>query len=61
MNAAGYIFYIIFVIPLIAAMAWLIRQDKKKGKIGLWVLAALVVGVLIYVYIKRDALNGVMP
>ncbi|AYL97767.1 hypothetical protein [Mucilaginibacter celer] len=61
MNAAGYIFYIIFVIPLIAAMAWLIRQDKKKGKVGLWVLAALVVGVLIYVYIKRDALNGVRP
>ncbi|MEO3402957.1 hypothetical protein AAFN85_03585 [Mucilaginibacter sp. CAU 1740] len=61
MNAAGYIFYIIFVIPLIAAMAWLIRQDKKKGKVGLLVLAALVVGVLIYVYLKRDALNGVRP
>jgi len=42
-------------------MAWLIRQDKKKGKVGLLVLAALVVGVLIYVYLKRDALNGVRP
>ena len=61
MNASGYIFYIVFVIPLIAAMVWLMRQDKKKGKIGLVVLAVLIVGVLIYVYLNRDALNGVRP
>jgi presenilin-like A22 family membrane protease len=61
MNASGYIFYIVFVIPLIAAMVWLIRQDKRKGKIGLIVLAALVVGVLIYVYLNREALNGIRP
>ncbi|SDI83161.1 hypothetical protein SAMN05192573_1362 [Mucilaginibacter gossypii] len=42
-------------------MVWLMRQDKKKGKIGLVVLAVLVVGVLIYVYLNRDALNGVRP
>lgn len=42
-------------------MVWLMRQDKKKGKIGLLVLAVLVVGVLIYVYLNRDALNGVRP
>jgi len=42
-------------------MVWLMRQDKKKGKIGLIVLAVLVVGVLIYVYLNRDALNGVRP
>ena len=61
MNASGYIFYIVFVIPLIAAMVWLMRQDKKKGKIGLVVLAVLIIGVLIYVYLNRDALNGVRP
>ncbi|SCW86907.1 hypothetical protein SAMN03159284_05188 [Mucilaginibacter sp. NFR10] len=42
-------------------MVWLMRQDKKKGKIGLVVLAVLVVGVLIYVYLNREALNGVRP
>ncbi|MFC0518123.1 hypothetical protein ACFFGT_28170 [Mucilaginibacter angelicae] len=61
MNASGYIFYAIFVIPLIAFLVWLIRQDKRKGKIGLVVLAAMVIGVLIYVYLNRDALNGVRP
>ncbi|MDB5147723.1 MAG: hypothetical protein JWQ57_1743 [Mucilaginibacter sp.] len=61
MNASGYIFYAIFVIPLIAFLVWLIRQDKRKGKIGLVVLAAMVIGVLIYVYLNRDALNGVKP
>jgi cbb3-type cytochrome oxidase subunit 3 len=61
MNASGYIFYAVFVIPLIAFLVWLMRQDKRNGKVGLAVLAVIVIGVLIYVYIKRDALNGVMP
>lgn len=61
MNTAGYIFYAIFVLPLIAFLVWLMRQDKRKGKVGLLVLAALIVGALIYVYLNRDALNGVRP
>ncbi|HEY9195556.1 MAG TPA: hypothetical protein VIM77_04800 [Mucilaginibacter sp.] len=42
-------------------MVWLMRQDKKKGKIGLIVLAVLVVGALVYVYLNREALNGIKP
>ena len=53
MNAATYIFWIIFVIPLVVFLAWLMRQDKRKGKIGFIVLAVLVVGVIAYMYWKK--------
>jgi hypothetical protein len=53
MNGAAYIFWIIFVIPLIAFLVWLVRQDKSKGKIGLAVVIGLVVMVIIYMYCKN--------
>jgi len=53
MNAATYIFWIIFVIPLIVFLAWLMKQDKRKGKIGFIVLAVIVVGVIAYMYWKK--------
>lgn len=58
MNAAGYIFYAVFVIPLIAFLVWIMRQDKRKGGIGLVVLSVIVIGVIVYIYVKRDAMNG---
>jgi uncharacterized membrane protein len=53
MNGATYIFWIIFVIPLIAFLIWLVRQDKRKGKIGIAVVVGLVVMVVIYMYVKH--------
>ncbi|TFF37906.1 hypothetical protein [Mucilaginibacter psychrotolerans] len=50
MTAASYIFWAIFVLPLIAFLVWVLRQDKRNGKIGLYVLAAIVIGVIIYMY-----------
>jgi glucan phosphoethanolaminetransferase (alkaline phosphatase superfamily) len=57
MNGATYIFWIIFVIPLIAFLVWLMRQDKRKGKVGLIVLAVLVVGVIAYLNTKAFAFS----
>jgi len=53
MNGAGIIFYAVFVIPLIIFLVWLMRQDKRKGKIGLIVLLVTVVGVIAYMYFKK--------
>ena len=53
MNGATYIFWIIFVIPLIAFLIWLVRQDKSKGKVGLGVVIGLVVLVVVYMYCKH--------
>jgi hypothetical protein len=53
MNGASIIFYTVFVIPLIAFLVWLIRQDKRKGKIGLIVMIVLVVGVFAYMWYKK--------
>jgi hypothetical protein len=45
MTTASYIFWAIFVLPLIAFLVWIMRQDKRKGKLGL-----IVLGVIIYMY-----------
>jgi hypothetical protein len=48
------IFWVIFVIPLVAFLIWLMRQDKRKGKIGLIVLAVIVIGAVVYTIVKKD-------
>jgi len=53
MNGASVIFYAVFVIPLIVFLVWLMRQDKRKGKLGLIVLLVTVVGVIAYMYFKK--------
>jgi tryptophan-rich sensory protein len=50
------IFWAIFVLPLVAFLIWLMRQDKKKGWAGLIVLAVMVIGTVIYMYIMTKGL-----
>jgi uncharacterized RDD family membrane protein YckC len=54
MTGPSLIFWIIFVIPLIGFLVWLIRQDKRKGWIGMIVLAVIVVGAIAYTIVKND-------
>ncbi|WP_299498069.1 hypothetical protein [Mucilaginibacter sp.] len=54
MTAPSLIFWIIFVLPLVAFLIWLIRQDKRSGWIGLIVLAITVIGAIVYTVIKND-------
>jgi len=54
MNAPSLIFWAIFVLPLIAFLVWLMRQDKRKGITGLVVLAATVIGCLVYMYFTKQ-------
>jgi hypothetical protein len=52
MNIPSLIFWAIFVLPLVAFLIWLMRQDKRKGSIGLIVLAITVIGGIVYMYLK---------
>jgi K+ transporter len=44
MTPVSLIFWAIFVLPLIAFLVWVMRQDKRKGKMGLIVLEPHVPG-----------------
>jgi hypothetical protein len=52
MSVPSLIFWAIFVLPLVAFLIWIMRQDKRKGWIGLIVLAVTVIGGIVYMYIK---------
>jgi hypothetical protein len=52
MNFPSIIFFTVFVLPLIAFFIWLMRQDKRKGVTGLIVLAIIVIGGIVYMYLK---------
>lgn len=54
MSAASLIFWTIFVVPLVGFLIWVMRQDKKKGSIGLLVLVLVVVLGIIYMYARTD-------
>ncbi|CAN5507460.1 hypothetical protein BH09BAC6_BH09BAC6_35450 [soil metagenome] len=52
MNIPSLIFWAVFVLPLVAFLIWLMRQDKRRGSVGLIVLAVMVIGGIIYMYLK---------
>ena len=52
MTTASIIFWLVFVAPFVAFLVWLMRQDKRKGKSGLIVLAIIVVVGIVYMYWK---------
>ncbi|MES2808943.1 MAG: hypothetical protein V4619_09985 [Bacteroidota bacterium] len=54
MSAPSLIFWIIFVVPFVGFLVWLMRQDKRKGWLGLIVLAVIVIGAITYTIIKKD-------
>lgn len=54
MQANSFIFFGLLLIPLIAFLIWMVRQDKKKNYLG---LVLLLIGVVIaaYTIIRLDA------
>lgn len=47
MGANSFIFFGLLLIPLLAFLIWMIKQDKKKNYLG---LVLLVVGIVIATY-----------
>ncbi|MFD0794742.1 hypothetical protein ACFQZX_14040 [Mucilaginibacter litoreus] len=52
MPLPSLIFWVIFVLPLVAFLVWVMRQDKRKGVTGLIVLALTVIICIFYMYWK---------
>ena len=52
MSAPSIIFFTIFLLPMVAFFIWLMRQDKRKGATGLIVLAIIVIGGIVWMYLK---------
>ncbi len=53
MGTMSYIFFGLMLIPLLAFLIWVIKQDKKRNYIG---LGLLVFGILIaaFTIVKKD-------
>jgi uncharacterized membrane protein len=51
MSAPSIIFFLIFLVPLVGFLIWLMKQDKRKGKIGLAVLGFIVIAGVMFMYI----------
>lgn len=54
MNIPSLIFWLVFVLPFAAFLIWLMRQDKNKktALAGLIVVAILLIGGIIYMYLE---------
>jgi hypothetical protein len=54
MAGPSIIFFSIFLLPLVAFLIWLMRQDKRKGFIGIVIVAVLVIIGIAYTYITKE-------
>ncbi|OCX51899.1 hypothetical protein BEL04_18015 [Mucilaginibacter sp. PPCGB 2223] len=54
MSASSLIFISIFVVPLVVFLVWLMRQDKRKGGVGLIILAIIIIAVYLYMYYQQN-------
>ncbi|GAA4901613.1 hypothetical protein [Mucilaginibacter defluvii] len=52
MSFPSLIFWLIFVIPLVVFLIWVMRQDKRRGVAGLLILLTIVAVGIIYMYLK---------
>ncbi len=46
MTGASWFFILIFAIPLIAFLFWLMKQDRRKGIWGIIIVALLAIGAI---------------
>jgi len=54
MSIPSLIFWMIFVLPLVALLIWVMRQDKRKGITGLVILIITVVVAIVYMYVRTE-------
>ncbi|WP_257658430.1 hypothetical protein [Parapedobacter lycopersici] len=46
MTSTSWFFILIFAIPLIAFLIWLVKQDKRKGIWGIIIVILLTIGAI---------------
>lgn len=47
MISTSWFFFIIFLIPLIAFLLWIMKQDKRKGILGMVIIGVMLIVALI--------------
>lgn len=52
MSIPSLIFWLIFVVPLVGLLIWIMKQDKRKGITGLIILGVTVVIGIVYMYVR---------
>jgi len=52
MSIPSLIFWLIFVVPLVGLLIWVMKQDKRKGITGLIVLGVMVIAGIVYMYVR---------
>jgi len=51
LSTPSIIFFLIFLVPLVGFLVWLMKEDKRKGKIGLMVLGFMVIAGIMFMYL----------
>lgn len=54
MSFGSVIFFLVFFIPLVIFIIWMMRQDKRRGNIGLIVLGIMVIIGVYVVYLMNQ-------
>ncbi|WP_462266748.1 hypothetical protein [Mucilaginibacter sp.] len=54
MSVPSLIFWLVFAVPLVGLLIWIMRQDKRKGITGLIVLAIIVIIGVAYMYARTQ-------
>ena len=55
-STPSLIFWVVFVLPLVAGLGWIMWQDKRRRKTGLFVLILMVVIAIVYMYVRTQGL-----
>ncbi|RZM20512.1 MAG: hypothetical protein EOO88_35970 [Pedobacter sp.] len=59
MSTMSFVFIGLMLIPFIAFLAWVIRQDKRKNYMGIAILiAAIIVAVIVAITIDAKFMDG---
>jgi glucan phosphoethanolaminetransferase (alkaline phosphatase superfamily) len=55
-STPSLIFWLIFVVPMVAGLGWIMWQDKRRRKSGLVILIAMVVIAIVYMYVRTKGM-----
>lgn len=59
MISTSWFFFLIFLIPLVGFLLWMMKQDKRKGWLGIAIIVIMViVAIIVSLRASRNAANN---
>lgn len=59
MISTSWFFFLIFAIPLVAFLIWMMKQDKRRGWLGIILVVIMVlVALIVSMRASRNAVNN---